>query len=131
MLRRKSPVDSALKQRARELRNHMTQEEKKIWYQYLNHCGYSFKRQYVIPPFIVDFYCADAALVVEIDGSQHYTTEEEELYDRNRTAYLESYGLMVVRLNNRQINTQFRDVCWYLSNLIQRRIAEQKNMGKV
>ena len=109
----------------------MTQEEKKIWYQYLNHCGYSFKRQYVIPPFIVDFYCADAALAVEIDGSQHYTTEEEELYDRNRTAYLESYGLMVVRLNNRQINTQFRDVCWYLSNLIQRRIAEQKNMGKV
>ena len=45
----------------------------------------------MIPPFIVDFYCADAALVVEIDGSQHYTTEEEELYDRNRTAYLESY----------------------------------------
>lgn len=69
MLRRRPPVDSALKQRARELRNHMTQEEKKIWYQYLNHCGYSFKRQYVIPPFIVDFYCADAALVVEIDGS--------------------------------------------------------------
>ena len=131
MLRRRPPVDSALKQRARELRNHMTQEEKKIWYQYLNHCGYSFKRQYVIPPFIVDFYCADAALVVEIDGSQHYTTEEEELYDRNRTAYLESYGLMVVRLNNRQINTQFLDVCWYLSNLIQRRITEQKNIGKV
>lgn len=55
MLRRRPPVDSALKQRARELRNHMTQEEKKIWYQYLNHCGYSFKRQYVIPPLLWTF----------------------------------------------------------------------------
>ena len=102
-----------------------------MWYDFLSKHEVRFQRQKAIDSFTADFYCHKAKLIIEIDGSQHYTTEEEELYDQNRTAYLESYGLMVVRLNNRQINTQFRDVCWYLSNLIQRRITEQKNMGKV
>ena len=113
------------------MRKNATPEEEKLWYDFLCRVRPRFHRQQIIGDFIADFYCHKAKLIIEIDGSQHYTTEEEELYDRNRTAYLESYGLMVVRLNNRQINTQFRDVCWYLSNLIQRRIAEQKNMGKV
>ncbi|MDY4958294.1 MAG: DUF559 domain-containing protein, partial [Dialister sp.] len=110
MLRRRPPVDSALKQRARELRNHMTQEEKKIWYQYLNHCGYSFKRQYVIPPFIVDFYCADAALAVEIDGSQHFM-KDGAAHDYRRTVFMKQFGILVLRFMNKEILTNLSGVC--------------------
>ena len=122
MVKCRPPRDSELNERARYNRNHMTDEEKKVWYQYLNQCGYSVKRQYVIAPFIVDFYCAEAALVIEIDGVQHPRSE----YDRKRTEYLESFGLTVVRLDNQQVNQKFEDVKWYLSTLISERVKQRK-----
>ena len=123
MLKRRPPVDPALAERARYNRNHMTKEEKQVWYQYLSCCGYPVKRQYVISPFIVDFYCAEAALVIEIDGVQHHRSD----YDVQRTEYLENFGLMVVRLDNRQVNQKFEDVKCYLSNLIRERVKQLKS----
>ena len=71
--------------------------------------------------YIVDFYCASARLVIEIDGSQHYEAERIAC-DARRTKYLESLGLLVVRYSNADINREFREVCDSIHMLIQRRM---------
>ena len=99
-----------LTKNARNLRKNMTKEEAKLWYQFL--CRYEprFHRQYVIGNYIADFYCHKAKLVVELDGSQHYTPEEIE-YDHKRTMYLQSQGLRVLRFSNLDVLWQFKEVC--------------------
>ena len=95
---------------ARQLRKNMTAEERILWYQYLRTYPIKFYRQRPMGRYIVDFYCAKARLVVEIDGSQHY--EDQGLdYDRARTAYLESLGLKVLRVPNNEIWKNLRGVC--------------------
>ena len=99
---------------AKELRKNMTKEEKHLWYDYLKPYrqtfGVAFTRQKTIGKYIVDFYCPKAKLVIEIDGSQHY--EEEALfYDAERTDYLNKHGIVVLRYNNRDIHTRFKEVC--------------------
>ena len=95
---------------ARQLRKNMTAEERTLWYQYLRTYPLKFYRQRTMGNYIVDFYCAKARLVVEIDGSQHY--EDEGLdYDRARTAFLESLGLTVLRVPNNEIWKNLRGVC--------------------
>ena len=65
----------------------------------------------------MDFYCADAKLVIELDGSQHYEEEGRE-YDRKRTAFLESYGLQVIRIPNNEVSRNFEGVCEYINYCI-------------
>ena len=50
-------------------------------------------------------------MVIELDGSKHYTTEEAEQYDINRTVYLNQHDIEVLRYSNRDINTRFKEVC--------------------
>ena len=78
---------------ARELRKNQTPQEKKIWNLLRNHqfYGYEFRRQYPIGDYIVDFICREQKIIVEIDGSQHNTSEHIH-YDAERTKYLESKG---------------------------------------
>ena len=106
--------------KARELRKNMTKEERHLWYDFLRKHPSKIVRQRVIGNYIVDFYCAAAALVIELDGSQHYEARGEE-YDRQRTAYLEAHGLTVVRVPNNEINHNFRGVCEYLDGLLSAR----------
>ena len=58
----------------------------------------------------MDFYCSSAKLVIEIDGSQHFS-DEGKVWDENRTAYLNSLGLTVIRFTNKQVNEEFEGVC--------------------
>lgn len=95
---------------SKNLRNAMTKEEKHIWYDFLKQLPQTFNRQKVIGEYIVDFYCANAKIVVEIDGSQHGTLENRE-YDQNRTNYLNSIGITVLRYSNDDIHKRFREVC--------------------
>ena len=95
---------------ARALRKQMTKEEARLWYQFLRLYRPRFHRQYVIGNYIADFYCKQAKLVVELDGSQHCNPEEIE-YDQRRTQYLKSKGLTVMRLSNLDVMRQFRNVC--------------------
>ena len=99
-----------LKKNAQTLRKNMTKEEAHLWYQFL--CRYSprFRRQYVIGNYIADFYCHQAKLVVELDGSQHCDPQEIE-YDKIRTKYLQSQGLQVLRFSNLDVMQRFRSVC--------------------
>ena len=99
-----------LKTNAQILRKHMTKEEAKLWYQFLCRYPLRFRRQYVIGSYIADFYCHQAMLIVELDGSQHYTPEMKE-YDEKRTAYLQSQGLQVLRFSNLDVMRRFQGVC--------------------
>lgn len=95
---------------AKELRKNMTPWEKKLWYQFLNRYPVRFQRQKAIDRFIVDFYCAEAALVIELDGSQHFEAAGDAA-DRERDSALEALGLKVLRYSNRVIAENFRCVC--------------------
>ena len=93
-----------LKQPARDLRNNMTDAELLLWSKLRRKqiLGLQFYRQKPILNYIVDFYCASASLVIECDGSQHYTNEGLEA-DRIRDEALAQLGLKVLRFDNRQV----------------------------
>ncbi len=108
---------------ARMLRKSMTKEEKHLWYDFLRTYPIKFSRQKVLGKYIVDFYCAEAKLVIELDGSQHY--EEKGLaYDAERTAYLVKYGLSVIRIDNSEINKNFNSICEYIDRLIKQSLSQ-------
>ena len=91
---------------AKELRKKMTKEERHLWYDFLRGYPVRFLLQKVIGKFIVDFYCAEAKLVIELDGSQHGEAEAIK-YDSERTAFLKNYGLTVLRIPNNEIRYHF------------------------
>ena len=102
--------NSKLRANARSLRKNMTKEERHLWYDFLKSLPVMVHRQKVIGHYIVDFYIADAKLVIELDGSQHY--EAEGKYpDEMRDAYLNALGLTVLRYSNADINLRFATVC--------------------
>ena len=107
---------------AKNLRKNMTKEEAKLWYQFLCRYPYRFRRQYIIGNYITDFYCHQAKLVVELDGSQHCDPDEME-YDRKRTTYLHSQGLEVLRFSNLDVMRQFKYVCEAIDNAVKGRIT--------
>ena len=98
---------------AKQLRKNMTKEERHLWYDFLRSYPLHIYRQRVLGKYNVDFYCAKAKLVIELDGSQHYD-EENMKKDAERTTFLEGYGLKVIRISNREINQNFRGVCEYI-----------------
>ena len=106
---------------SQQLRKNMTKEERHLWYDFLKTYPVQFKRQVPFENYIVDFYCFQAKLVVELDGSQHYEPEEME-YDQKRTAYLEGLGLTVLRFSNLDIIKRFRAVCEMIDNMVQNRL---------
>ena len=110
--------------RARELRRDMTKEERRLWFDYLRTYPVRFSRQKVLGRYIADFYCAQAGLVLELDGSQHYEPEEQEK-DAQRTAYLEKYSIHVVRIPNNEVTGNFRGVCEYIDSLVKQRMEAQ------
>ena len=91
-------------ERARALRHDLTRSEKVLWHQLRNRKlqGVKFRRQQPMGCYILDFYCAEKSLVVELDGGQHDLPEERE-YDGRRTAFLEKEGLVVLRFWNSQV----------------------------
>jgi len=99
---------------AKRLRREMTKEERHLWYDFLRNHPVRFSRQKVLGRYIVDFYSAAAKLVIELDGSQHYEDDGMEK-DAERTAFLEGYGLTVIRIPNNAIAQNFRGVCEYIN----------------
>ncbi len=98
---------------AKALRKNMTPWERKLWYDFLRSYPVRFQRQKAIGNYIVDFYCAKAGLVLELDGGGHYTAKQAEK-DEVRTRELESMNLKVVRICNLDIDRNFRGVCAYI-----------------
>ena len=102
---------------AKSLRKNATPEEKHLWYDFLSTYRIRFQRQKAIDNYIADFYCHKAKLVIEIDGSQHFTSEAQQK-DGFRTEILEGYGLNVIRFTNVQINQNFEGVCLYIDKVV-------------
>ena len=109
--------------RSQSLRKNMTKEERHLWYDFLKEYPVQFKRQVPFGNYIVDFYCFQAKLVVELDGSQH-CEPAEIAYDQKRTEYLESQGLTVLRISNLDILRNFRGVCEGIDLIVQARLEK-------
>ena len=114
------PKDNSQLENARRLRREMTPHERKLWYLFLRKYPVKIYKQRIIGKFIVDFYCASAKLVIEVDGSQHYESHGMA-HDAERSAYLSSLGLDVLRFSNRDIDRDFRGVCEQIDLTIQNR----------
>ena len=101
-----------LKPYAQELRKNrtMTPQEKQLWYHFLKDLPFTVKRQKIIGGYIADFYIPFAKIVIELDGSQHYTEEGCE-YDAERNGYMESLGITVLRYSNSDVDQNFSGVC--------------------
>ena len=113
---------------AKELRKNMTKEERHLWYDYLRDYPVRFCRQKVLGKLIADFYCARAKLVVELDG-QYHREEETVRKDAERTAFLNSYDLLVCRVPNREIHRNFKSVCERIDALVQQRLKNNPSVG--
>lgn len=107
---------------AKELRKNMTPEERHLWYDFLRHYPVRFLRQKILGRFIVDFYCAEAKLVIELDGSQHYEPDGLQK-DAERTAFLQEYGLSVIRIPNNAVNSSFDSVCEYIDSHVRQSLS--------
>lgn len=109
---------------ARMLRKNMTKEERRLWYDFLSLYSIRFTHQKVLGKYIADFYCGAAKLVIELDGSQHYS-EKGENYDKERTQYLkDNFGITVIRISNLDIMNNFYGVCTYIDCLVQKMLQE-------
>jgi very-short-patch-repair endonuclease len=97
--------------RARALRREQTSAEARLWSKLRNRrlAGYKFIRQAPIGPYFVDFVCRESLLVVEVDGATH-STNEELRRDARRTAFLESEGFAVLRVQNEELFRRLDDV---------------------
>ena len=110
---------------AKQLRKEMTKKEKHLWYDFLRDYPVRFSRQKVLGKYIADFYCAKAGLVIELDGSQHFE-EANIVKDAERTAFLESYRLRVIRIPNNEIFTRFESVCAHIDAVVQQSLSQPK-----
>ena len=108
---------------AKQLRRDMTKEERHLWYDFLRFYPVRFSRQKVLGKYIVDFYSAEAKLVIELDGSQHYDADEMQK-DAERTAFLEGYGLAVIRIPNNEVSRNFRGICEYIDAAVKQSLSQ-------
>ena len=99
----------------------MTPHERKLWYLFLRKYPVKIYKQRIVGKFIVDFYCAHAGLVIELDGSQHYDPQGMA-YDAERSEFLKALGLEVLRFSNRDVDRQFNGVCEQIDIVIRERI---------
>jgi len=100
----KRPPGKEALERQRELRREPTEPEKQLWQCLRGRrvAGLKFRRQVWLGPFIVDFFCAEARLVIELDGETH-TDPEAQAYDARRTALIEAEGYRVRRFWNNDV----------------------------
>ena len=112
---------------AKALRKNMSPWERKLWYEFLRYYPIRFQRQKAIGNYIVDFYCAKAGIVIELDGGGHYTTEQIEK-DDIRTKELENINLTVLRICNLDIDRNFKGVCEYVDLTVKNSLPQSASL---
>jgi very-short-patch-repair endonuclease len=122
--------NESLKQNARSLRNHATREENILWYEFLKKQTPQWYRQKVIGPYIADFYCRKAGLVIELDGSQHYDPEHIQ-YDRKRTEYFHDLNIEVLRFTNTEIKKNLQGVCYVIEKTVKELLSKEESLSQV
>ena len=115
-------IHPTIRQFARELRQPQTPAEATLWSHLRNrNLKYKFRRQHPIDFFIIDFYCAKAKLLIEIDGSSHLEREQQN-YDQSRTEYLEALGYKVIRFTNDDVRYNIHAVATAIMEEVENRI---------
>ena len=113
--------------RAREMRHPQTPAEMTLWHALRNRqIGFKFRRQHPVDRFIIDFYCAEARLLIEVDGDSHLEPDQEE-YDKARTEYLEELGYKVIRFTNNDVRYNVSAVADEILRNVESRIIDLKN----
>lgn len=109
--------DPKLKQRRKDLRYNQTIEEKFLWNNLRRkNLGYKFSRQYSFGPYILDFYCVEKKLAIELDGQQHIQNVD---YDKERDEFLKYNGVNVLRFWNSQLNDNIDKVLNKIINTLE------------
>lgn len=107
-----------LKNRRKQLRNNSTETENIFWQRLRNdRLGFKFFRQYSIDGYVVDFYCPERRLAIEIDGGYHLVLGAKK-YDSYRTRYLEAYNIKVVRFWNSDVKNNIKEVLADIKELL-------------
>ena len=114
---------------AKKLRKDMTPWERHLWYDFLRYYPIRFQRQKAIGEYIVDFYCAKAGLVIELDGGGHYEPEQMRA-DRIRTEKLENMNLQVLRICKLDVDKNFAGVCEYIDLAVQERLPLMREVPR-
>jgi len=114
----KLPANKDLRPRARDLRNNSTLSEVLLWQILKNkrEYGLDFDRQKIIGNYIVDFYCPKLNLVIEVDGSSH---DNKYTYDAKRDQYLNSLGLFVLHIEDRDVKLNMSKVLYMIDVFIE------------
>ncbi len=110
---------------ARALRKNMTFPERELWYHFLRNYPVRFQRQKLLGNYIVDFYCAKAGLVIELDGDYH-GLEQQMADDEQRTRDLEKMGLYVLRFQNRDVVKNLYGVTQEIDRVVKERLEQRK-----
>lgn len=118
------PKNNKLLETARKLRREMTRHERHLWYDFLRTYPIKIYKQRIIGNYIADFYCASAKLVIELDGSQHFTDEGIE-NDQIRDEFMRELGLTILRFTNLDIDRNFINVCNQIDSIIKEKINDQ------
>ena len=121
----KRSLREELVRRARSMRHEPSPAENRLW-QHIRRrqlLGYKFRRQHPIHCYIVDFYCAEARLVVEVDGRSHDDTGE---YDAERTEVLEDIGLRVIRVTNWEVKHNLEGVLCFIVEALQGDVEDEE-----
>ena len=115
-------IHPTIRRFARELRQPQTPTEATLW-RYLRNRNikFKFRRQHPIDFFIIDFYCAEAKLLIEIDGESHLANEQME-YDQARTEHLEGLGYKVIRFTNNDVRYNIKEFVSEIIRVVEKRI---------
>ncbi len=113
------PYNPELIKRAKEMRQNPTMAERKLWEGCLRKLKCRVLRQRVIDHFIVDFYIPKLKLVIEVDGAVHDNADQKE-YDKQRTLFIQSYDLEVIRFKNEEIMNNIKSVCGEIEKRIEK-----------
>jgi very-short-patch-repair endonuclease len=120
-------VIPAILQLARDHRHPLTPAEAKIWKRVRNRgLGFKIRRQHPIWRFIADFYCAEAKLVIEIDGDSHAEPDQED-YDRARTDWLVERGYKVIQIRNEEVHGHLEDALKEIYLVCQERVTKLRS----
>lgn len=123
-------IHPAILQLARDLRHPLTPAETKVWLRVRNRgLGFKIRRQHPIWRFIADFYCAEARLVIEIDGDSHAEPEQAK-YDEARTAWLEQRGYKVIRITNEDVYKNLENALNEIYVSCKERVRQLKTEGE-
>ena len=121
---------AALTERARELRERQTSAEMLLWQRLRNRqlLGFKFRRHHQFGDYIADFYCHDAQLVIECDGSVHGTNQQWG-HDQERDAYMLAQGLHILRFTNGRILNNTEEVLGVIANYLESILRQEGKKG--